>query len=122
MVRGLMESLAKLVSWLPRRPHRRVPGQDAVTPPPVPRPVAAGRDEGLYRYLHERYASSVVLTFAEIEALQGFPLAAGARADRAWWTNEPGDTRRSQPAWTRSGRTAVVNLGARTVLFERIEA
>jgi hypothetical protein len=124
MLRTILGAFARLGSRRWRRRHGRGPGQDAVTLPPVAaRPVTHGKDEGLYRYLHTRYASAVVLTFAEIEALQGFPLADAARADRAWWASEPGGPRPSQPsAWTRSGRTAVVNLGARTVLFERIEA
>jgi hypothetical protein len=77
--------------------------------------------KGLYEYLEKRYANAVVLTFAQIEALLGFPLSDSARADREWWSNEdPHD--RPQPqsgAWTRAGRTATPNLGAQTVRFER---
>lgn len=82
----------------------------------------AGRYEALYQYLEKRYAQSVVLTFAQIEDLLGFPLADSARVDRMWWSNDDlGDPRLGQvKAWTRARRTATVNLGAQTVLFERL--
>jgi hypothetical protein len=85
--------------------------------------LIAGRHEGLYTYLEKRYANSVVLTFAQIEDLLGFPLADSARVDRAWWSNDDRDGPRpdQMKAWTRAGRTATVNLGAQTVLFERIQ-
>ena len=72
----------------------------------------------LYTYLERRYASVVVLTFEQIDALLGFALPTPARTEREWWT----DTVDSQPhsaAWTAAGRTAAPNLGAGTVTFER---
>jgi hypothetical protein len=79
--------------------------------------------KGLYEYLEKRYANSVVLTFAQIEALLGFPLSDSARADREWWSNDdPHDPPQPQSgAWIRAGRTATPNLGAQTVRFERSE-
>ena len=83
----------------------------------------ADKYEALYEYLEKRYANSVVLTFAQIEDLLGFPLADSARVDREWWSNEdPHDPRQPQSAaWTRASRTATPNLGAQTVRFERAQ-
>ena len=81
--------------------------------PDVPREYRA-----LYTYLEHRYASIVVLTFEQIDALLGFALPTPARRERQWWT----DTVGSQPhsaAWTAAGRTAAPNLGAGTIAFER---
>jgi hypothetical protein len=41
----------------------------------------------LHKYLHDRYADCVVLTFAEIEDLLGFTLPDVARIDQAWWAS-----------------------------------
>lgn len=49
--------------------------------PPVPRECRA-----LYTYLEHRYASVVVLTLEQIDALLGFALPAPARTERNWWT------------------------------------
>ena len=40
----------------------------------------------LYTYLEHRYASVVVLTFEQMEALLGFALPASAGTEREWWT------------------------------------
>jgi hypothetical protein len=72
----------------------------------------------LYKYLEHRYAYIVVLTFAQIEALLGFALPAPARTEPEWWTGVAASMRHSA-AWTGAGRTAVPNLMARTVTFER---
>ena len=87
-----------------------------------PRPRAiAGKYASLYQYLEHRYADVVVLTFAQIEDLLGFALPALARTQKEWWT--PSGATADPPvyaeAWTMAGRTAVPNLAARTVLFER---
>lgn len=47
--------------------------------PPVPREYRA-----LYTYLEHRYASVVVLTLEQIDALLGFALPAPARTERNW--------------------------------------
>jgi hypothetical protein len=83
------------------------------TAPCVPREYLA-----LYTYLEHRYASVVVLTFEQIEALLGFALATGARIDQHWCTDVP-LTQLHSAAWTAAGRTATPNLAAQTVTFER---
>jgi hypothetical protein len=81
--------------------------------PHVPREYRA-----LYIYLEHRYASVVVLTFEQIEALLGFPLPTRARTEREWWTDRA-DTQRHRAAWTGAGRTATPNLVAGIIMFER---
>ena len=81
--------------------------------PHVPREYLA-----LHSYLDHRYASVVVLTFEQIEALLGFALPGAARTDRAWWT-EIVDAQRHCSAWTEAGRTAAPNLAAGIITFER---
>lgn len=74
----------------------------------------------LHTYLDKRYAVTVVLTFAEIEDLIGAKLPDLARARQEWWTAHDDTVRPSHDdAWTMAGRTAVPNLLARTVVFER---
>jgi hypothetical protein len=75
----------------------------------------------LYQYLENRYANTVVLTFAEIEDLLGFRLPDLARLHKEWWTNADPNT--DQPgysdSWILASRTARPNLLAQTVVFER---
>ena len=73
----------------------------------------------LYTYLEHRYASVVVLTFEQMEALLGFALPAPARTEKDWWTGAAVPKKHSA-AWTGAGRTATPNLLARTVTFERL--
>jgi hypothetical protein len=72
----------------------------------------------LYTYLEHRYASVVVLTFGQIEALLGFALPAPARTQREWWTDVV-EIRPHCAAWTIAGRTAAPNLPAGVIRFER---
>jgi hypothetical protein len=81
-------------------------------------PHVPGEYRALYTYLEHRYASVVVLTFEQIEALLGFALPTPAGTEREWWTDTE-DVQRHSAAWTGAGRTAAPNLGARTVTFER---
>jgi len=81
-------------------------------------PHVPGEYRALYTYLERRYASFVVLTFEQIEALLGFALPAAASTEREWWTSTV-DTKRHSVAWIGAGRSAAPNLGARTVTFER---
>jgi hypothetical protein len=62
------------------------------------------------------YASLVVLTFEQMEALLGFALPEAARREPGWWT----DTAADRNPWTVAKRTATPNLLARNVAFERI--
>ena len=73
----------------------------------------------LYTYLERRYASIVVLTFEQMEALLGFALPASACTERDWWTGAAVHTHSHAAAWMGAGRTATPNLSARTVTFER---
>ena len=73
----------------------------------------------LFRYLDQRFADNVVLTFGQIESLLGVPLPYLAYVEPQWWTasDEPASVQSS--AWLKAHRTAVPNLQARTVAFER---
>ena len=73
----------------------------------------------LYTYLEHRYASIVVLTFEQIEALLGFALPAAARQELGWWTSAAAHAADGE-AWTAAQRTAKPNLLARHVTFERL--
>jgi hypothetical protein len=73
----------------------------------------------LYTYLERRYASIVVLTFEQMEALLGFALPPSACTETGWWTTTAVPTHRHSAAWIGAGRTATPNLSAKTVTFER---
>lgn len=76
--------------------------------------------EPLNKYLTERYADAVTLTFGQIEDVMGSALPELARTRKDWWTTTVGSEDHAQSeTWTRAGRTAQPNLGAQTVLFER---
>lgn len=89
---------------------------------PIDRPAPRVPSEylSLYTYLDHRYATVVVLTFEQMEALLGFALPAPASTDRDWWTGAAVRTDRHSDAWLGAGRTASPNLPARTVTFERL--
>jgi hypothetical protein len=71
--------------------------------------------------LLERFADRLVLTFAQIEDLIGFPLPSQARSERGWWDDGGSATRRSDQsaAWIQAGRRASVNMSSQCVTFER---
>jgi hypothetical protein len=77
----------------------------------LPRAVrpAGGRYEAVCRYVENRYADTVVLTFAEVEDLLGFSLPDPARVQLEWWAS----------ALTVASRTVTPNLAAKIVSFER---
>ena len=76
----------------------------------------------LHKYLDERFADIVVLRFGEIEDLIGFALPEGARLDREWWVTAGAGAPESPQsrAWVRANRSAVANMTAQTVTFERV--
>jgi hypothetical protein len=84
-------------------------------------PSVSGSYLPLQKYLTDRYADRLVLTFAQIEDLIGFALPAVALVDLAWWaTPVAGGPRSDQSlSWTQAHRTVTANLRAHTVLFER---
>ena len=109
----------RLFEWLLAKWGRAAPLPERVTngPRSLPRPRVRDGYLPLYAYLEHRYASSVVLTFEQMEALLGFALPAAARQEPGWWTGV-GDGARE--AWTAAKRTAAPNLLARYVRFERV--
>jgi hypothetical protein len=106
--------------WLSRGP--RV----SCVPAPTKSPSSAVPAEyrSLHKYLDERYANTVVLTFGEIEDLLGFTLPALARLRQDWWATADADSTPSAHSysWTRASRSATANLLAQTVVFERATA
>lgn len=79
------------------------------------------RYQPLLKYLKNRFADTVVLTFSEIEDLLGSALPDDARQTEDWWL-PPGDGRApsdASRAWRQANRTAIPNLAARTVTFDR---
>ena len=74
-----------------------------------------------FEYLENRYASTVVLTFAQIESLLGSELPAAALINDEWWTGPEVDV--GQPkcsdCWLLARRSAVPNLTAKIVRFAR---
>jgi hypothetical protein len=78
----------------------------------------------LHKYLDNRFADTVVLTFGEIEDLLGFRLPDPARLQLEWWANRGADGTSSAQScsWIQASRIATANLQARTVAFERISA
>jgi hypothetical protein len=85
-------------------------------------PAAKIEYRPLHKYLRDRYANTVVLTFQEIDDLLGAPLPEAAHRLLAWWTDPQADGSPSEQslAWTQAGRTATPNFLARTVRFERV--
>jgi hypothetical protein len=80
----------------------------------------SGKYLPLYTYLENRYASTVVLTLAEIEDLLGFTLPGAARLRDDWWTHPDPQARPAySDSWVLANRTAKPNLSARIVVFER---
>ena len=98
------------------------------SPEPVTTPSSGRTNVGEYRplekYLDERFADTVVLRFGEIEDLVGFALPEEARVELTWWaTAEAGGAQSVQSrAWVRANRSAVANMNAQTVMFERLPA
>ena len=88
--------------------------------PDPPGRAMSGKYVLLYKYLRDRHANRVVLTFAEIEDLLGFALPGQARLQSEWWTAEDRVAGSPQSdSWILARRTAVPNMVAHTVAFER---
>jgi hypothetical protein len=119
-----------MLDWLKRRASTEFPRREVCPAGPASlgnsdaakpqKRVMSGTYVLLYKYLENRYADTVVLTFAEIEDLLGFALPEQARIHREWWTSaETSAGSNYSDSWVLASRTAVPNLMARTVVFER---
>jgi len=115
-----MTFLERMSAWW----HRETPVAEhrtAIVPVQPSPPRVPAEYLSLYTYLEHRYASTVVLTFDQMEALLGFALPEPARTRRDWWTTGAAlRTDLHSDAWTMARRTATPNLLARTVAFERL--
>jgi hypothetical protein len=110
-----------MLDWMKSRLSTPIYTREADVEPPRPQGRAmSGKYQLLYKYLEERYANMVVLTFSEIEDLLGFSLPEQARLSQEWWT-DAADTHVSNysDSWILARRTAIPNLRAHTVAFER---
>jgi hypothetical protein len=107
-----------MLNWMKRRgPISYLPREPDSNPPPI----MPGSYLLLHQYLQYRYADRVVLTFGQIESLIGFALPDEARLNHQWWTNVEVTAGESiySDAWRSAGRSAVPNLLAQTVAFDR---
>jgi hypothetical protein len=116
-----------MMAWMKKRAGATAPDRNAsdTQAPAKPRPFAVPAEYlSLHKYLNDRYATTVVLTFAEIEDLLGFMLPDLARLQHEWWENANADGPPSAQSrsWTQASRTAKPNLLAQTVVFERASA
>jgi hypothetical protein len=94
--------------WKKSGAPQEVPAPARREPARVVRPPG-GRYDSVCRYVENRYADTVVLTFAEVEDLLGFALPDPARLEAGWWTS----------SLTVRSRTVAPNLAAEIVSFER---
>ena len=108
--------------WISARWRRTasVSERMSIAPTPGVRPRVRDGYLPLYTYLEHRYASIVILTFEQMEALLGFALPDAARLEPAWWTGIAAQGAGDGNAWTAAKRTATPNLPARHVRFERL--
>jgi hypothetical protein len=112
-----------LLEWISSYWSRATPadtGKPVLFTIPRPTPRVPAEWLSLYTYLENRYASTVVLTFAQMETLLGRALPDAARLERDWWMDAGSRGGRCSDAWTMAGRTATPNLLARTITFERV--
>jgi hypothetical protein len=113
--------MATVAAWLRDRWHREdVPVGLQIAPPDEARPPVPAAYMPLFTYLDRRYAVTVVLTFEQIEALLGFAPPSPGLADAEWWTGPCGASDSHTAAWTAARRSAVPQLSARIVAFERL--
>jgi hypothetical protein len=112
----------RMLAWMRKRSSTAANEPEPATDPAEARRSAmSGKYRSLYKYLNGRYANVVVLTFAEIEDLLGFPLPDLARLSEEWWTHPDRNATRPgfSDAWILASRTARPNLPALTVVFAR---
>ena len=107
-----------MFDWLKKRDVPVASWPPALVPAREDR-ANAGEYQLLYKYLRDRFANRLVLTFGEIEDLLGFSLPAPARIELTWWSSPAGPRSAQSKAWLLADRTATVNLMAQCVVFER---
>ena len=109
-----------MLGWLKKRKSTPLRPRQAVAEPPPPQGRSmSGKYLLLYNYLENRYANTVVLTFAQIEDLLGFVLPEQARLHQEWWTDADPAGPNHSDSWILAQRTATPNLIAQIVVFER---
>ena len=110
-----------LVSWLKRRFAGPTGEREPIPEPARARSTIQGQYRPLHKYLDDRFADTVVLTFSQIEDILGFTLPDPARVEQEWWADADADGAPSAQAraWTKAHRTAKANLSAQTTVFER---
>jgi hypothetical protein len=70
-----------MLNWMKRRgPITDLPPE----PDSKAQPGMSGKYLLVYKYLQNRYADTVVLTFAKIESVRGFALPDQARLNQQW--------------------------------------
>jgi hypothetical protein len=119
LVRRVMVPLAAWLGGRRRQPEVPISMSLRTTPADETKPSVPAAYMPLYTYLNRRYATTVVLTFEQMEALLGFAPPSPASVDAAWWTTSgPGDDHHTS-AWLAARRSAKPHLSARVVAFER---
>src|SRR5947207_2779288 len=77
----------RVVIWLKSHLMHPTDRREAAVERPKPQGRSmSGEYLSLHKYLEERYANTVVLSFGEIEDLLGFSLPDQARVRQEWWT------------------------------------
>jgi hypothetical protein len=109
-----------MLEWVKRRRPARHKKLEADAANTEGSPIS-DKSAPLHKYLDDRYADAVVLTFAEIEDLIGFALPELARLSNDWWTTPDPNATHScfADSWILAKRTARPNLRALTVAFDR---
>ena len=117
--KALLARMARQISAWPKTPVA-VPRAEPGPAKPSAR-VVSGKYLSLYTYLVNRYADTVVLTFADIEDLLGSKLPEQARLGQEWWlnTDSVGERASHSDSWKLARRTAKPNLLSQTVMFTR---
>jgi hypothetical protein len=111
-----------MLDWLKRRGMQAIARSAAAAHDALEPCAQVGEYQLLHKYLHDRYASRVVLTFDEIEDLLGFPLPGPARFQPEWWDGTIARRSAQSDSWRLANRSAAVNLSAQHVVFDRAAA
>ena len=82
-----------------------------------------GQYRPLHKYLDDRFADTVVLTFSQIEDILGFTLPDAARVEQEWWADADADGAAisSGSRVDQSPSDAKANLSAQTLCSSAAE-